>query len=85
METKTTIDLKRQILELLAEIRPECDFAQSHDFVEDGLLDSFDVVTLVAMLDEKYEISVRGTDIVPENFSDDASIERLLRKNGVQG
>jgi acyl carrier protein len=65
---------------ILKEIRPEFDFACSEDFLADGMLDSFDMVTLVADLDKAFGISISGADIVPENFSSIAHIERLLSK-----
>ncbi len=70
------------ITAILKTIRPEVDFSQSKDFIGDGLLDSFDVVTLVSSLDKHFGISIQGVDIVPENFKDMATIEALLRKNG---
>jgi acyl carrier protein len=72
------------IVELLQGIRPEFDFASSSDFIKDGMLDSFDVVTLVSELDKKYKISIAGIDIVPEHFRDVASIENLVRKYTAQ-
>ncbi len=75
--------MKKQILELLSEIRPEFDFTQSNNFIEEGLLDSFDIVTLVSSLDETYGISIDGTDILPENFSGVDKVIELLLKNGV--
>ena len=48
------------------------------------MLDSFDMVTLVAALDKNYGISIQGTDIVPENFQNLQTIEALLRKSGAQ-
>ena len=74
----------KTIAEMLKEIRPEFDFAASSDFIADGMLDSFDVVTLVATLDKNYGISIIGTDIVPENFKNVQTIEALLRKNGAK-
>lgn len=73
-----------EILELLKEIRPESDFAKSRNFLEDGLLDSFDVVSLVAALDSKYNISIEGIEIIPENFSNVEQISALLIKHGVK-
>ena len=70
----------QRILSILQGIRPEFDFASSDDFVGDGMLDSFDMVTLVSDLDKVYGISISGVDIVPENFQNIASIEKLLRK-----
>jgi acyl carrier protein len=74
----------KRILEILQRVRPEDDFSRSTDFVADGLLDSFDLVMLVADLDQAYGISIAGTDIVPENFRSIESIAALLRKDGVE-
>jgi acyl carrier protein len=75
--------LKKKILDFLTEIRPEFDFAASTNFIEEGMLDSFDIVSLVASLDEEFGISIDGTEILPENFSNVDSIFQLLIKNGV--
>lgn len=74
----------KTVAEILKEIRPEFDFAASRDFIADGMLDSFDVVTLVATLDKNFGISIQGVDIVPENFKNYEMIEALLRKSGVK-
>jgi len=73
----------KSIPDILAEIRPEYDFAASSDFIADGMLDSFDIVTLVSALDEHFSISIRGTDIVPENFQSELAITELLKHYGV--
>jgi acyl carrier protein len=73
--------MKQQIIEILTELRPEFDFNQDVDFIEAGMLDSFDVIMLVNTLDEIFGISIDGIDVVPENFSSVEKIEALLRKN----
>jgi len=75
--------LKKKIVDFLTEIRPEFDFETSNNFIEEGMLDSFDIVSLVASLDEEFGISIDGTEILPENFSNVDSIFQLLIKNGV--
>jgi acyl carrier protein len=70
--------------DILKEIRPEFDFSTSNDFITDGMLDSFDMMTLVATLDKTYGISIQGTDIVPENFKNLQTIEALLRQSGAK-
>ena len=74
-----------ELIGILREIRPEFEFRDSEDFVGDGMLDSLDVITLVAALDQRYRISVRGVEIVPENFRNLETIAVLLRKHGVTG
>lgn len=68
---------------MLEEIRPENDFRNSADFIAEGLLDSFDIVQLVTSLDEGFDISIDGLDIIPENFNSAQKIIELLKKNGV--
>ena len=74
----------KSVADILKEIRPEFDFSASSDFLADGMLDSFDMVTLVAALDKNYSISIQGTDIVPENFQNLQTIEVLLRRSGAK-
>ena len=74
----------KSLPEILKEIRPEFDFTTSNDFITDGMLDSFDMVTLVATLDKTYGISIQGTDIIPENFQNLGTIEALLRRSGAR-
>ena len=73
-----------KIINILAEIRPEFDFTASQDFISDGLLDSFDMISLVTELDKAFSISIDGIDIVPENFINLEAISALLSKKGVQ-
>ena len=74
----------KSLPQILKEIRPEFDFTASNDFMADGMLDSFDMVTLVAALDKNFGISIEGTDIVPEHFQNLQTIEALLRKTGAK-
>jgi acyl carrier protein len=69
----------------LTELRPEFDFTQEGvNFIEEGMLDSFDMVNLVSELDATYGISIDGVDILPENFSTVDAIVALLVKNGAK-
>lgn len=76
--------MKDRILKILKDIRPESDFELSKDFQYDGLLDSFDMVVLVADLDKSFGISIDGEQIVPENFSSIDTIKNLLVKCGAR-
>jgi len=75
--------MREQIINILTDLRPEFDFTQDADFMEAGMLDSFDIVMLVNELDEKFGISIDGVDVIPENFSSVEKIENLLKKNRV--
>ena len=72
-----------KIITILKSIRPEVDFTSSCNFITDGLLDSFDLISLVSELDSVFSISIDGMDIIQENFSSIDAIKNLLIKNGV--
>jgi acyl carrier protein len=76
--------MRQKIIDILQEIRPEFDFIEGLDFIEEGMLDSFDIVSLVTSLDERFNISIDGMDILPENFASIDSIVNLLINNGVK-
>lgn len=77
--------MREVIIRILTDLRPEFDFHQEGvDFIEEGMLDSFDLVTLVSDLDRVFGISIDGLDIVPENFCTVDAIARLLIKNGAK-
>ncbi|BFH71638.1 MAG: acyl carrier protein [Paenibacillus dendritiformis] len=70
------------IMDILKELRPECDFASSTDFISDGLLDSFDIVSLVTELEDKFTVLIDPLDIVPEHFMSLPAIAGLVKKSG---
>lgn len=71
-----------KIYEILANIRPEFDFKASENYIEEGLLDSFDMVTLVSDLESEFGVIIDGLDIVPENFVSAVTILGMVKKNG---
>lgn len=71
-----------RIREILVDIRPEYDFFEDIDFIEAGMLDSFDIITLVSDLEENFDIRIDGSDILPENFCSIKAIENLIEKSG---
>jgi acyl carrier protein len=68
--------MKDQILTILQDTRPESDFANSENFIAESLLDSFDMVMLIGELEERFNVAIDGTDIVPDNF---VSVEAIIR------
>lgn len=76
--------MEQQIIKILTELRPEFDFTKKINFIEEGMLDSFDIVNLVSELDSTFGISIDGVDIIPENFSSVEAIKNLLLKTGAK-
>lgn len=73
-----------KIYEILQSLRPEFNFRESKDFIEEGLLDSFDVVSLISELEAEFNILIDALDILPENFESAEKISEVVKKNGGQ-
>lgn len=71
-----------KIYEILTGLRSEFNFRGSKDFIADGMLDSFDIISLVTELEENFEIFIDALDILPENFCSVEAIANVIRKNG---
>ena len=74
---------KTKVLRILSKIQPDFDFSQDLNFIEEGMIDSFDMINLVTELDEEFGISIDGVDIIPEDFSTISAIVLLLNKSGI--
>ena len=72
--------LRDKIVELLQEINPDICINETNHFVDDGLLNSFDIANLVASFEEEYGIDIDGEDILPENFNTIEAMEKLIDK-----
>lgn len=74
--------MKEKILEILAELRPEFDFTEEGvDFIEEGMLDSFDIVSLVEEIEDKFGVAISGSDVLPENFASIDNICETIERN----
>lgn len=70
------------IIRVLSGLHPEFDYIASLDYIEDGYLDSFDMVSLVSELEANFGILIDALDILPENFCNLTAIAEVVRKNG---
>ena len=69
-----------KLLEILKGIRPDVDFENETSLVDDGILDSFDVVSIISELDDAFGVQIRIDELDPENFNSAASIMALIEK-----
>ena len=66
-----------KLIEILRGIRPDIDI-ESTTLVDAGVLDSFDIVTLVSELIDGFDIELSVEDILPENFNSVEAIYKLI-------
>lgn len=69
-----------ELFKVLERIKPGVDFRNNTSLIDDEILDSFDIVTLVAALDEKFDVQITAKDILPENFNSAEAMYKLIEK-----
>ncbi|MCC8164112.1 MAG: phosphopantetheine-binding protein [Lachnospiraceae bacterium] len=67
-----------ELMELLAQLKPEIDFENEKELIDGGVFTSFDVITLIAELEERYALEIPAEEIVPENFNSAEGILKLI-------
>ena len=72
------------IIEILSGIRPGVDWEAATAIVDDGVLDSFDVISLVGELEDAFGVKIGLEHLEPENFNSVAAIAELLRSLGAE-
>ena len=72
------------LLEILNELHPEVDFETEDGLIDNKILDSFDIVTIVAEIDGEFDVQIPAVELTPENFNSAkalyALVERLMEE-----
>lgn len=69
-----------KLLELLKGVRPDVDFENETALIDDGLLDSFDVVSIISEIDDVYGVQIRINELDPDNFNSAEAIWTLIQR-----
>ena len=69
-----------ELLEILSELHPEIDFETTEDLIDDGILDSLDLVTLITEINDRLDVSIPPEEIIPENFNSAKALFELIEK-----
>ena len=72
------METREIILDILQELHEDIDFETEEQLVDDKLLDSFDLVTLVAELGEEFDIEITAKDFIEENFNSVARLTNMV-------
>ena len=69
-----------ELMEILENLRPDVDFSAETALVTGGVLQSFDIVSLVAELNDTFDIEITPVDLVPENFNSADAIWAMIER-----
>ncbi len=70
----------KEIIEILNEIKPGIDYANEKNLITNEILTSFDIVMLISLLNNKFNVNITPIELVPENFENVEAIEKLINK-----
>ena len=68
------------LLEILQEMHDDIDFMTHEKLIDDSVIDSFDIITLIAEIDDRIGVTIPAEELVPENFNSYAAIEALISR-----
>ena len=69
-----------ELLDILTELRPDVDFDTETALIDDEILDSFDIVTLVGEINDRFDVEIIVEDLLPENFNSAAAMMQLIER-----
>ena len=74
------MNTKETVLHVLNEVRPDIAFEAETKLIDDGILDSFDIVSIVGDLNDEFEIEISVDELLPENFNSLHAITELVER-----
>lgn len=69
-----------ELLEILQDINDDVDFENCETLIDDGILDSFAILQIIAALSENYDISIPAAEIIPENFNSAKALLKMVER-----
>lgn len=70
----------QQLLDILSGLHPEVDFETTEDLIDDGILDSLDIVSIVSSVYSEFDVTIPPEEIIPENFNSAAALMELITR-----
>lgn len=69
-----------ELLEILQELHPEVDFETCETLIDDKILDSFDIVSIIAEINDRFDVAISAEKIIPKNFNSAKALYALIQE-----
>lgn len=69
-----------ELIEILEDIKPGVDYENCETLIDDNIFQSLDIISLIAELEDEYDITIPTVEIVPDNFNSAEKIMNLVNK-----
>lgn len=69
-----------ELMELLEEVRDDVDFKGCTSLIDDGILGSFDIIQIIAAINETFDVEIPATQVIPKNFNSAEAMFAMIEK-----
>ena len=69
-----------ELLAIMIDVRPDLDFETETALIDDGILDSFDIISIVSEVNAQFGIEIDVNDLLPENFNSAEALYELIER-----
>ena len=69
-----------ELIKILKEIHADVDYETCDTLIDDGILDSFDIVSLVTEISSEVDVQIPANELLPENFNSAAALWKLIER-----
>lgn len=68
------------IIEILQDVEEDVDYKNCTTLIDDRVLDSFDILSIISALNDEFDISIPAKDVIPENFNSAAAMRDMVQR-----
>ncbi len=69
-----------ELIEILEDIQPDADYETCETLIDDNILDSFAILSIISELEEEYDIRITPAEIIPANFNSAKAMYAMVRR-----
>ena len=69
-----------EVIQILEEIQPDPDYETCDSLIDDGILDSFEILSIVSELEDEFDIRITPAEIIPKNFNSAAALYEMVQR-----
>ena len=80
LKQKGKVKNMEDLLRILSDLHPDVDFEMEDRLVDDMILDSFDIVSLITEISDQFDVTITAKDIIPENFNSAQALYDLIQR-----
>lgn len=72
--------IMNELIEILEDIKDDVDFSECKTLIDDHILDSFDILSIISELNDAFDITIPASEIIPANFNSAEAMFALVTK-----